>query len=74
MPDRPPGPGQVQTLLTIGQGHRGAGAAAASATDGAPARGRLRLTDSGLAVLSQVQGVQIRILETLVSAGRSARG
>ena len=41
---------------------------AAAPTDGAPATPRLRLTDRGLAVLSQVQGVQIRILDTLVNA------
>jgi hypothetical protein len=92
------GPGQVQTLLTIGQWAPGnppgvPGAAgtepatdwstdltitdlmarglletAAAPTDGAPARARQRLTERGLAVLSQVQGVQIRILDTLVSA------
>lgn len=92
------GPGQVRTLLTIGQWAPGSppggpGAAetevatdwstdltitdlmarglletAAAPSDGAPARARLRLTDRGLAVLSQVQGVQIRILDTLVSA------
>jgi hypothetical protein len=41
---------------------------AALPTDHAPTDGMPRLTDSGLAVLSQVQGVQIRILDTLVSA------
>lgn len=36
--------------------------------DDGPVGGTLRLTDRGLAVLSQVQGVRIRILDTLVSA------
>ena len=92
-------PGQMQTLLTIGQPPPGGapGGAGGVATDhpsdrstgltitdlmarglleteppapthGAPPRGGLRLTDSGLAALSQVQGVQIRVLDTVVSA------
>lgn len=41
---------------------------AGPATEGMPARHGLRLTDRGIAVLAQVQGVQIRILDTVVGA------